>query len=203
MTSHLHRTYRKIRYGEAIIVVSGLPRSGTSMIMKMLEAGGMRMFTDGVRTADDDNPKGYYEYERVKDLVKERDKSWLTGARGKVIKIISYLLKELPEINNYKVLFMRRNLHEIIASQNKMLARRGESPASSDERMIELFEQHLRKVNYLIKHATHLEAIDLHYKEVLENPLGQAVRISDFLGGQMDAARVAGAVDKQLYRNRA
>src|SRR5687768_8758894 len=121
----MQRIYRRLRYGKPIVVVSGLPRSGTSMAMKMLEAGGLSVVTDGLRTPDEDNPKGYYEDERVKRLHKEPDKTWLHEARGKVVKIISFLLKSLPPDHNYKVVLMQRNLREIVASQNKMLARLG------------------------------------------------------------------------------
>src|SRR5512136_2813877 len=127
MLASLTRLYRRLRFGEPVVVVSGLPRSGTSMLMKMLEAGGLTLVTDGQRTADEDNPKGYYEVERVKDLANETDRAWLNAARGKGIKVISYLLKSLPADLNYKVLFIRRDLDEILASQKKMLARRGEA----------------------------------------------------------------------------
>ena len=203
MQSGLRQLYRKVRYGESIIVVSGLPRSGTSMIMKMLEAGGMSILSDGVRTADDDNPKGYYEHEEVKDLAETTDKSWLRNARGKVIKIISYLLKELPRKNNYKVLFMHRNLHEILASQAKMLTRRGETSETSDEHLLELYEDHLWKANYLIEHANHIRAINLQHRDVLAEPVEQSRRICDFLGENIDVTEMAGVVDEQLYRNRA
>src|SRR5688572_10458496 len=106
------------------------------MAMKMLEAGGLHVVSDGRRSADEDNPRGYYEDERVKDLHRPGDKSWLRATRGKVIKIISFLLKSLPADNNYKVLFMHRNLREIVASQNKMLDRRGEKNDTSDERAV-------------------------------------------------------------------
>src|SRR3990172_7400630 len=93
--------------GEPIVVVSGLPRSGTSMMMKMLEAGGMPILTDGERSADIDNPKGYFELERIKNLERETDKSYLRAARGKALKVISFLIKELPDDNDYRVIFMR------------------------------------------------------------------------------------------------
>ena len=121
----LNGFFRKQKYGEPVVVVSGLPRSGTSMMMKMLEAGGLAVQTDDLREADVDNPKGYYEDERVKDLEKMDDKSWIQESRGKVLKVISFLLKDLPEDNYYKVIFMRRNLEEIMASQNKMIDRLG------------------------------------------------------------------------------
>ena len=107
----------------AITVVSGLPRSGTSMMMRMLEAGGMPVMTDNIRTADDDNPRGYYEVERVKKL-KDGDVAWVKEARGKAVKVISYLLEFLPSDQQYFVLFMRRNMQEVLASQQQMLIRR-------------------------------------------------------------------------------
>lgn len=202
MAPPLIRTYRRFRYGRPIVVVSGLPRSGTSMTMKMLEAGGVDVFTDGIRRADEDNPKGYYEYERVKDLAREPDKSWLGDARGKAIKIISYLLKELPPTFNYRVLFMRRDLDEILASQAKMLDHRGEADDAGDERMREVFQDHLWRAGYLLRHGRHFEALDVEYRSVLEAPRQQAERIAAFLGGGLDLARMQAVVDERLYRNR-
>ncbi|MEE8369077.1 MAG: sulfotransferase domain-containing protein [Thermoanaerobaculia bacterium] len=197
------RRLRGLRFGRPIIVVSGLPRSGTSMAMKMLEAGGIPLVVDGRRRADEDNPKGYYEDERVKDLASTDDKLWITNGRGKAIKIISYLLKELPRNRNYKVLFMRRNLQEILASQTKMLQRRGESSDTDDRRMMDLYEDHLWKVGYLIKHTPHLEVMDLTHREVIEDPESAARQIDDFLGGGLDVEAMARVVDRKLYRNRA
>ncbi len=138
------RVYRRLRYGDPIIVVSGLPRSGTSMAMRMLAAGGVPLVMDGRRAADEDNPNGYFEDERVKNLVQSPDKRWLQDARGKAIKIIAALLENVPDANNYKILFLHRNLHEVLASQTKMLARRGEPAGPSDEKLLELFQQHLK-----------------------------------------------------------
>src|SRR5829696_2465105 len=107
---------RRLRRGSPIVVVSGLPRSGTSMTMKMLEAGGLPVITDGLRTADESNPNGYYELEDVKTLSAEGDGAWLAGARGKAVKVISFLLTYLPESYDYQVIFMRRDLNEIVAS---------------------------------------------------------------------------------------
>ena len=127
---------------QIITIVSGLPRSGTSMMMKMLEAGGMQVLTDHIRTADEDNPKGYYEFERVKQI--EHDQAWLPDAQGKVVKMISALLKHLPSSYTYKVIFMRRNIDEILASQKQMLIRRGEpTDVVSDEKLTELFDRHI------------------------------------------------------------
>lgn len=202
--SSLHKLFRRVRYGEPVVVVSGLPRSGTSMAMRMLELGGVETVTDGERTADEDNPRGYWEDERVKDLGKEGiDKTWLRDSRGRAVKIISFLLKDLPPDNNYKVLLMRRDLEEVLASQKKMLARRGEESSTDDARMRELWESHLWRVGYLLKHQPHFEWIDLDYTAVLNDAVKQAQRIAEFLRMDLDPGRMAAAVEQQLYRNRA
>ena len=200
----LNRFYRKIKYGKPIIIVSGLPRSGTSMLMKILEAGGIEIVTDGVRTADDDNPKGYYEFEKVKDLDKNKDKSWLVELRGKAVKIVSYFLEHLPDNNNYKIIFIERNLREVIASQNKMLAHRGESvdDPAGDEKMIQNFENHLRKVKAMLDREPHFEALFVTHNVLLHSPTEQVERICQFLGGHLDREKMAGVVDPTLYRNR-
>src|ERR1044071_4928925 len=128
--------YRRLRYGRPLVLVSGLPRSGTSMLMQMIEKGGMPIVTDKVRTPDEDNPKGYHEFERIKEIDKTTDKSWLKNYRGQVIKTISFLLQDLPLDLNYRVVFMRRDIAEVLRSQNKMLERSGaKDPVVSDDRM--------------------------------------------------------------------
>jgi hypothetical protein len=140
----------------------------------------------------------------VKDLHKEHvDTSWIRSARGKAIKIISFLLKDLPETNNYKVIFMRRALPEVLASQKKMLERRNEPDDTPDERMLELWESHLWRVNYLFKHSERFEVLEIHYTDAVSDPLGQARRIHDFLGLTVSPETMASAVDESLYRNRA
>jgi hypothetical protein len=203
MASPIHKLYRRLRYGEAIVVVSGLPRSGTSMAMKMLEAGGLEVVSDGLREADVDNPKGYFELEAVKDLARSPDKSWLRAARGKAVKIISHLLKELPPEHNYRVVFMNRHLDEVLASQHKMLEHREEESATEDDRMKELFGDDLWRARYALKKRPWFEAIELHYSEVVADPEAQAKRLNAFLGGTLDVERMAEAVDPNLYRNRA
>ena len=174
------------------------------MTMQMLAAAGVSVVTDGVRKAGEDNPKGYYEDERVKDLHKDNeDRAWVQDARGKAIKIISFLLKDLPETNNYKVIFMRRDLSEVLASQQKMLDRRGEDNDTDDERMLELWKDHLWKVNYLMTHADPFELLNVPYRDVVAKPLEQARRIKEFLGLSVDPEQMASAVDEKLYRNRA
>jgi hypothetical protein len=199
----MNTVFRKLRYGKPIVIVSGLPRSGTSMAMKMLEAGGMSVVTDGVRTADVDNPKGYFELERIKNLYQDGDKSWLKGARGKAVKIISYLLKSLPPDNNYKVLLMHRNLKEIVASQNKMLTNRQEHAGTSDERTLELLDADLRDAKFFLKRRPQFEVLELQYKETVDHPREEARRIAEFLGEPLNVEKMAEVVDLQLYRNRA
>jgi len=203
MLEKVQKTLRRLRFGEPIVVVSGLPRSGTSMAMRMLEAADLPIVADGLREADEDNPKGYFELERVKDLAQESDWDWLQDARGKAIKIISYLLKELPEGHNYKVVFMRRDLREVLASQAKMLDRRGETNQTDDERMVELYENDLWKASYQLKNNSRFETLMVSYRDVLDDPMEQAQRINVFLGGGHDVEKMASAVDPKLYRNRA
>ena len=200
----MKKRLRRLLYGEPVIVVSGLPRSGTSMAMQMLEAAGVPVMTDGVREAGEDNPRGYYEDERVKDLHRDEvDRSWVRDARGKAVKIISFLLKDLPDTNNYKVIFMKRALPEVLASQKKMLERRNEKDESGDERMLELWENHLWRAAYLLKHAAHFETLEVAYSDVIADPLREARRIRDFLGLNAAPETMAAAVDGSLYRNRA
>ena len=196
------RVWRRLRYGQPIVVVSGLPRSGTSMAMKMLEAGGMEIVTDGEREADVDNPRGYYEDERVKDLAKATDKSWLRASRGRAVKVISFLLKDLPPNLNYKVILMRRDLSEVLASQRKMLERRGETDDTPDERMVELWQDQQWRANYLLRNAPQFEWVELEYREALQDPEAAAARIAELVDG-LDERAMAEVVDPALYRNRA
>lgn len=202
--SRLSDLWLRTRLGAPIIVVSGLPRSGTSMMMKMLESGGLPIVTDEIRTADEDNPKGYFELEQVKNLDKNGDKTWLRAHRGKVIKIISALLKDLPADNWYKIVFMRRNLEEVIASQNKMLVRRGEpTDPEGDAKMLENYRSHLRKVEVMVKEQPNVRWLDVSYNDVVNDPRAPAETVARFLGGGLRTERLLAAVDRSLYRNRA
>ena len=199
----LKQILRRIRSGVPVVVVSGLPRSGTSMAMKMLVAGGLTAVTDEVRSADEDNPKGYFEDERVKDLGEMADRGWLRDARGKVIKVVSSLLQYLPDENFYKVVFMRRNLTEVLASQAKMLDRRGEESSTSDDEMLAMYAAHLEKVEFQLRYRDWFDVLYVDYRSVLADPAGEARRMNEFLGGRLDERRMAEAVDPNLYRNRA
>lgn len=198
----LLRLWRRLRYGRPVVVVSGLPRSGTSMAMKMLEAGGMEIVTDGQREADEDNPRGYYEDERVKDLANAPDKSWLRASRGRAVKVISFLLKDLPPNLNYQVILLRRDLGEVLASQRKMLDRRGETDDTPDERMMELWQDQLWRAHYLLRTAPQFEWVEIEYAEALQNPAAAAASIAGLVEG-LDERAMASVVDPSLYRNRA
>jgi DNA-directed RNA polymerase specialized sigma54-like protein len=198
----MNKLMRRLRFGRPIVVVSGLPRSGTSMAMKMLDAGGLQLVTDDVRMADEDNPKGYFEDERIKDLAEMTDKGWLRNARGKVIKVVSSLLQYLPPDNFYKVVFMRRNLHEVLASQAKMLDRRGEKSETGDDELLEMYEKHLEKVEFQLRFRPYFDTLYVNYTDALAHPQAEARRIRGFLGGELDERRMAEVVDPDLYRNR-
>ena len=186
-----------------IVIVSGLPRSGTSMMMKMLEAGGLSLLTDHLRTPDEDNPKGYYEFERVKQLPKG-DTAWLAEAEGKAVKVISALLEHLPPTYHYKVIFMNRNMQEVLASQRKMLIRRGEDPNKvSEEELARLFRKHLRKVKNWLRGQPNMEVLEIDYNAMIANPLPYVQRINAFLGGWLNEEAMIQVVDPTLYRNRA
>jgi hypothetical protein len=195
---------RRVRYGAPIVVVSGLPRSGTSMMMRMLEAGGVTPLVDGVREADASNPKGYFEFEPVKTLTIDSDPPWLPAARGKAVKIISFLLTWLPEHYNYAVIFMRRHPDEIIASQHAMLAARGEAVADGDaERSREVFRAHLTQVERFLAGRSCFRTLPVQYGDVIAAPEAAAAQVAAFLKRPLDTQAMARSVERQLYRNRA
>jgi hypothetical protein len=187
---------------DRLVIVSGLPRSGTSMMMKMLEAGGIPVLTDHEREADEDNPKGYFEFERVKKL-KEGDVDWLPQAKGKVVKVIAALLTHLPHEYQYDVIFMRRAMPEILASQKQMLIRRGENPDKvKDEEIAALFEKHMAQVIGWAKKQKNIRLIEVDYNAALKNPAPIIKRVNNFLGDQLNAEMMASVVDPTLYRQR-
>lgn len=185
-----------------IIVVSGLPRSGTSMMMKMLEAGGLPILTDNLREADANNPKGYYEFERVKELP-NGDYGWIPEAGGKVVKIVTGLIMNLPPDAKFKVIFMQRAMKEVLSSQKKMLGRLGrEDDRVEDEKMKKIYQEHLKQVNAWIAKQPNIEVLYVNYNTMLGSPLESLQKVNEFLGGGMDVNVMAGVVDKELYRER-
>ena len=173
------------------------------MMMQMLEAGGVPVLTDGIRTADADNPKGYYEFERVKQI--KNDSSWLDDARGKAVKMIHLLLTDLPLDRPYHVIFMKRHLDEVLVSQTAMLERHGKKGAAlTADRLAKVYRQQLEKVtNWLTANDQRLAVLNVDHHGVLRDPISQATRIGDFLGGSLDTAAMAAIVDPRLHRQRA
>ncbi len=198
----LKKILNKFKNGkDTIYIVSGLPRSGTSMMMKMLEAGGIKPFVDNIRVPDEDNPKGYYELERVKQLAK--DSSWMHEAKGSVVKVISMLLYDLPSMYKYKVIFMQRNMDEILASQATMLERRGKKNNDiPDEELAKKFDLHLKDVKAWMKGQPNIEVIYMNYNELLEDPRESVNQINFFMNQLLDDAKMPQIIDTSLYRQR-
>ena len=203
MLESIRGLLRRRRYGTPVIVVSGLPRSGTSMMMRMLEAGGIEPFTDGARAADVDNPEGYYEHRRVMDLERDPDRRWGCAARGRALKVISFLLRHLPDDNAYRVVYMRRHLDEILRSQDKMLDRLGNAAPGADlEAMKEAYRNDIVAARLYARKQAFMEMLEVHYAEAVADPAAAARAVNAFLGGQLDEAAMAAAVKAELYRNR-
>jgi len=186
---------------DELTIVSGLPRSGTSMMMQMLEAGGIPPLTDNIRKSDEDNLKGYFEFEPVKRT--KHDASWLKDAEGKVVKVIYLLLYDLPATHNYRVIFMRRDLDEVLASQRKMLQRRGEAGATvSEDKLCEIFEGQQKQVDEWLAEQQNFSVLNVPHREVVSEPARQASRINDFLEASLDVGAMSAVVNPSLYRQR-
>jgi len=170
------------------------------MMMKMLEAGGLAPVIDGIRSADEDNPKGYYELEAVKRT--KQDPSWITDARGKVVKVISQLLQDLPADEHYKVVFMRRNLDEVLASQQKMLVRRDEEDESTDGDMKEMFASHVEEVEGWMRAADHVDVLFVSYNRMQSDSDSQIARVCKFMDADLNSDKMATIIDPTLYRQR-
>ncbi len=185
-----------------ITVVSGLPRSGTSMMMQMLAKGGHEVFTDEERAADDNNPRGYYEHEAVKSLHKSN--KWLVNARDKAIKVIAQLIESLPSTYKYKIIFMERDLNEVVTSQRKMLNRLGKETADDvmPLELIQSFEATIRDVKMWAAKQSNVEIVYVKHADVINNPFEQALRINEFLDYKLLPELMAEAVDRKLYREK-
>ena len=195
------RSNKKSQDGQPVIVVSGLPRSGTSMMMRMLAEGGLSLLTDEQRRADDDNPNGYFELEVVKQL-REGDSAWLKEANGKVVKVISSLLEYLPDEYHYKIIFMERDFQETLASQKKMLDHRRQEARLSDVEMKEQFQTHLSAMKPWLVRKPNMEVLYINYNALMAEPKPFCERITDFLGLPLNQAHMLNVPDTQLYRNR-
>jgi hypothetical protein len=185
-----------------ITVVSGLPRSGTSLMMQMLAAGGMLTLTDGERQADADNPRGYFEWERIKLLPREPD--CIAEAEGKVVKVISQLLFALPGGRDYRIIFVQRPLAEVVASQAEMIRRRGTTGAAlAPAALIAGLGAHLNQVNAWLRDKANISIHRVEHGEVLREPLRISESIQQFLGCALDLAAMSQQIDTSLYRQRA
>jgi len=184
-----------------ITIVSGLPRSGTSLMMQMLAAGGMTILTDGERRADEDNPRGYYEWERAKLL--PRQPNLIAEAEGKAVKVISQLILALPASYQYRVIFMERSMAEIVASQAEMIRRRGTAgPALGREQMISALRVHRNLVMNWIKAASNISLCVVPHHDLLSDPTSVSQTVQKFLGLPLDVAAMAAQVDPSLYHQR-
>jgi hypothetical protein len=183
-----------------IAIVSGLPRSGTSMMMRMLDSGGMEVVVDNIRKPDQDNPAGYYEFEKVKKI--KDDSTWLDSIYGKVVKMVSMLLYSLPSDKPYKVIFMKRDMTEILISQKIMLERKRAKDAKSDEEMAGCFIKHLNEIEKWLGEQTNMNVLYVNYNDIVENPVKNARLVNEFLECNLNIEKMAEAVDKSLYRNR-
>ena len=184
-----------------ITIVSGLPRSGTSLMMQMLDAGGLPVLSDGERQADTDNPKGYLEWERIKQL--PRNPSLIAEAEGKAVKVISQLILSLPMDREYDVILMQRPLPEVLKSQDEMLRRRGKADSNADTSAIEeAFQRHLIEVNRWLAGNSNMRTLRVHYHRVLRDPKAIAEEVTSFLRIPLDTEAMVRQVDGNLYRNR-
>ena len=186
---------------DEIIIVSGLPRSGTSLLMQMLEAGGATLLTDENRLPDEDNPKGYLEFELVKNL--RSNKEWLPLAKGNVVKVIHALLPDLPSNYQYKIIFIHRNVEEVVASQTKMLQRAGRTGANMPaDKLSALFTAERNRITNWVSEQNNMSLMECDYRDILENPVVNAQSISNFLQIKLDTKLMAGVIDLSLYRNK-
>lgn len=186
---------------DAVIVVSGLPRSGTSLMMQMLDAGGVPVVTDSVREPDPDNPRGYFELAATKSLAS--DSAWVREHRGEALKVVAPLLRSLPEDVPYRVVFMERDLGEVMASQRAMLARQGAEPRSSEEgALATAFERMLRETRDWLGREERVETLFVGHAGVLADPAKASAAVAEFLALDLDRDAMAKVVSPDLHRQR-
>lgn len=186
---------------ETITIVSGLPRSGTSMMMRILERCGLEIVTDQVRKADIDNPNGYYEYEQVKQI--KEDASWIPGTRGKAFKMVSMLLYYLPPDENYRIIFMRRSLDEILASERKMLERLGkEFSLEQENELADLFSKHLESITDWLAKRPNMRVLTMDYNVLIHSPEKELKELIQFLDSSISVDDLRQIIDPSLYRQR-
>jgi hypothetical protein len=201
MNKLFSRSNKKDPGKQPIIVVSGLPRSGTSMMMKMLAEGGIPVITDELRRADSDNPNGYFELETVRQI-SDGKVAWLENAGGKVVKVISALLEHLPSNYSYKIIFLEREVQEILASQHKMLANRNEEPTANDAEIEAQIQKHLSAMRPWLVRQPNMEVLYVNYNTLMTKPEPLCEQITEFLDLPLNQARMLAVPDRHLYRNR-
>ena len=191
--------------GDDVLVVSGLPRSGTSLLMQMLQAGGVEVLTDGQREADEDNPRGYLEFEPVKSLlVRGADTGWINRARGRAVKVVVPLVAALPAGCRYRVILVERDYAEILESQARMLARRGARVEDSPDRRNHLaseFAKIMDRTLHLLRARADVRLLVLRHQDILDHPAGAAHLVNAFAGSALDTGMAARAVDPELHRS--
>lgn len=197
-----YRTDFESKIKGEITIVSGLPRSGTSMMMQMLEAGGLEIFTDKQRSADENNPKGYYEHEAVMNLAK--NKKWLPKANNKVVKVIAHLLHHLPMDYRYKIIFMERDVIEVVQSQQRMLVRNGKKVKEEvlPLRLVDKYNKTLENVKLWAEKQPNVEIHLVSYRSAIESPFLEAINVNDFMDGKLMPEKMAATVDASLYREK-
>jgi hypothetical protein len=201
MNKLFSRPNKKDLRSQPIIVVSGLPRSGTSMMMRMLAEGGVPVITDELRRADSDNPNGYFEFETVRQML-DGNVAWLASARGKAVKIISALLEHLPSNYSYKIIFLERDIQEILASQHKMLANRNEAMTATDAEVEAQIRKHLSVMKPWLIRQPNMEVLYVNYNKLMTSPAAYCEQIAEFLDLPLNQARMRAVPDAHLYRNR-
>jgi hypothetical protein len=184
-----------------IVVVSGLPRSGTSMMMRMLAEGGLQLVTDELRRPDPDNPNGYFEFETVRQM-SAGNVAWLENAHGKAVKVISALLEYLPANYVYKVIFLEREIKEVLASQQKMLAHRNEESKVDDDVLESQIQKHLSAMKPWLVRQPNMEVLFVNYNALINQPKPLCDQIIEFLDLPLNEAQMLAVPDKKLYRNR-
>jgi len=185
-----------------VTVVSGAPRSGTSAMMQMLGAGGMDLLVDGVRRADRDNPRGYFELEAARRLA--ADDGWVERAVGRAVKLVHALVPRLPRGPEYRIVLMRRDWREVLASQRAMLERGGAAPPEPrEERIAEIFAAQLERLERWAAGRPEVALLSIDYHALVRDSVRTAARVSQFLGGGLDVEDMAAAVLPSLWRQRA
>jgi tetratricopeptide (TPR) repeat protein len=184
-----------------ILIVSGLPRSGTSLMMQMLKAAGIEPMTDGKRTADDDNPEGYWEWEEIKQLPK--NPRIIEQTKGKVVKVISALLPSLPRPHRYKIIYMVRPTTQVVDSQLVMLDRQGQKARSEKQHLIDVQEAHSRQIRQVLAKSDRVDLLEVSYPDLVADPGPVIEQLKVFLGENFqDSEFVSACVKPKLFRNR-